>query len=105
LNEQWEAETTTSFGRRLKRIEATFQVNLALGAERHSAMQGLALQHLSREGLIALRGIVAQGKQPGQYTERESEVVKVLTTAFEEEVRKAGYATVREFNWSCGIEC
>jgi hypothetical protein len=95
----------TSLGRRLKRIEAAFQPNLKLGAERHSAMQRLALRHLSREDLLALRGIVEQGKQPQQYTDRESETVKVLTRAFETEVRKAGYATAREFNWSCGIEC
>jgi hypothetical protein len=68
-------------------------------------MKSLAIQHLSLEDLLALRGIVAQGKQPGQYSERESEVVKALTSAFEQEVQKAGYATVREFNWSCGIEC
>jgi hypothetical protein len=44
--------------------------------------------------------IVEQGKRPGQYTERESEVVKAVTT-FELEVQKAGYATIREFHRSC----
>ena len=33
----------------------------------------------------------------------ESEAVKVLTTAFEQEVRKAGYATIRKFQRSCGV--
>jgi hypothetical protein len=95
----------TSLGRRLQRIEAALRPVLALGSERNSAMQELALQHLSGEELGALRDIVEQRKQPGQYTERESEAVKAITRAFEQEVQKAGYATVREFQQSCGIEC
>jgi hypothetical protein len=97
----------TSLGRRLKRIEAAFQPNVALGAERNDAMLDLSLHHLSRENLTAMRGIVlrgAQGHQLAPYTERESEAMKALNRAFELEVQKAGYATVREFQWSCGIE-
>jgi hypothetical protein len=55
----------TSLGRRLHRIEAAFQPVLALGAERNSAMQDLALQHLSGEELGALGHIVEQRKEPG----------------------------------------
>jgi hypothetical protein len=93
----------TSLGRRLQRIEATFR---PVGAwrERHSAMQDLALQHLSGEQLDALRETIEHGKQSGQYPERESNAMKAITSAFEQEVQKAGYATVREFHRSCGIE-
>jgi hypothetical protein len=62
-------------------------------------MQALAIQHLSDDDLAAVHDVVEQGKQPAQYTERESEAVKTLTNAFELEVRKAGYVTVREFMW------
>jgi len=93
----------TSLGRRLQRIEAVSRAASTLGAERHSAMQHLALQHLAGEELGALREIIEQGKQPGQYTERESEAVKAVTSAFELEIQKAGYATVREFQRSCGV--
>jgi len=76
-----------------------------LGAERHAATKSLAIQHLSLEDLDALEGIVEHGRQANQWTEREASAVKALTVAFEQEIRKAGYATVGEFNWSCGIEC
>jgi hypothetical protein len=83
-----------SLGRRLKRIEVTFQPTLKLGVERDSAMTSLALQHLSEDDLAAVQDIVEHGKQRAQYTERESEAVKTLGSAFELEVQKAGYATV-----------
>jgi hypothetical protein len=68
-------------------------------------MQDLALQHPSGEELGALREIIEQRKQPGQYTERESEAVTAVASAFEHEVQNVGFATVREFQKSCGIEC
>jgi hypothetical protein len=68
-------------------------------------MQDLALHYLSGRELGALREIIEQRKQPGQYTERESEAVEAVTSAFEQEVQKAGNATVREVQKSCGIEC
>jgi hypothetical protein len=94
---------TTSLGRRLKRLETTLRSVSELGAERNSAMQSLALQHLSDDDLAAVQDIVEQGKQPAQYTARESEAVKALTSAFELEVQKAGYASVREFQRRCGV--
>jgi hypothetical protein len=94
----------TCIGRRLKRLEATVRSVSTLGAERHAAMRSLAIQHLSLEDLDALEDIVEHGRQANQWTEREAETVKTLTNAFELEVRKAGYATVREFQRSCGIE-
>jgi hypothetical protein len=84
----------TSLARRLRRIEAAFRPAFALGT---ALWQALALQHPLGEELGALREINEQGKQPEQSTERESEAVKVITSAFEQEVQKAGYATVREF--------
>ena len=97
----------TSLGRRLKRIEAALQAISKLGAQRNNDMMDLAWQRLSREDLLAVRGIAlrgAQGHQLAPYTERESEALKALTSAFEQEVQKAGYATIREFQRSCGIE-
>ena len=70
-------------------------------------MTDLATQRLSLEDLLAIRGIVlrgAQGHPLAPYTERESEALKAFTSAFEQEVQKAGYATIREFQRSCGIK-
>jgi hypothetical protein len=97
----------TSLGRRLKRLEAALPDISKVGAERNNAMLHLARQRLSREDLLAIRGIVlrgAQGHQLAPYTERESEAMKALTNAFQQEVQKAGYATVRQFQRSCGLE-
>lgn len=66
-------------------------------------MQRLAFQHLSDDDFGAVYGIVAQGKQPAQYTERESGAVKALGSAFELEIQKAGYATIRAFQRSCSV--
>jgi vacuolar-type H+-ATPase subunit H len=93
----------TSLGRRLQRIEAASRAASTLGAERHAAMKSLALEHLSSEDLDALEDILEQGTQANQWTEREAGAVKAFTT-FEQEVRKAGYATVGELQRSCGIE-
>ena len=95
----------TAIRRRLQRIEAVSRAALTLGAERHAAVKSLALEHLSSEDLDALEDIVEQGTQANQWTEREAGAVKALTTAFEQEIQRAGYATVREFQLSCGIEC
>ena len=103
----WGAEAITSLGRRLKRIEAALPAISKLGVERNDAMTDLATQRLSREDLVAIRGIVlrgAQGHPLEPYTERESEALKAFTSAFEQEVQKAGYATIREFQRSCGIK-
>jgi hypothetical protein len=94
----------TSLGRRLQRIEAVSRAVSTLGAERHAAVKSLALEHLSSEDLDALKDILEQGEQANQRTQREAGAVKTLTTAFEQEVQKAGYATVREFHRSWGIE-
>lgn len=65
-------------------------------------VQRLASQHLSDDDFNAVYDIVAQGKQPAQYTERESRAVKARGSAFELEIQRAGYATIREFQ-SCGV--
>jgi len=93
----------TCLGRRLKRLEAVLRAASTLGAERHAAMKSLALEHLSSEDLDALEDILEQRAQANQWTQREAGAVKVLTTAFEQEVRKAGYATIRKFQRSCGV--
>ena len=93
----------TSLGRRLQRIEAVSRAALTLGAERHAAMKSLALEHLLSADLDALEDIVGQGAQANQWTQREAGAVKALTAAFEQEVQKAGYATIRKFQRSCGV--
>lgn len=94
----------TSLSRRLKLLEATVRSVSTIGAERHAAMKSLAIQHLSLEDLDALEGILDHGRQANQWTDRETNAVKALTAAFEQEVQKAGYAAVGAFNRSCGIE-
>jgi hypothetical protein len=93
----------TAIRRRLQRIEAVSRAASTLGAERHAAVKSLALEHLSNEDLDALEDIVGQETQANQWTQREAGAVKALTTAFEQEVQKAGYATIRKFQRSCGV--
>jgi hypothetical protein len=64
------------------------------------AVQSLALRSLSTEDLIVLIDVVEQGKRECQWTEREWTAVKALTCAFEQEVQRAGYPSMAEFQRS-----
>jgi len=64
-------------------------------------MKGLALQSLSTEDLMVLEDAARQGKQECEWTERESAAVKAFAGAFEQEVRRAGYGSVKEFQAFC----
>jgi hypothetical protein len=64
-------------------------------------MKRLALQSLSTEDLLVLEDAARQGKQECEWTERESAAVKAFSCAFEQEVRRAGYGSVKEFQSSC----
>jgi hypothetical protein len=92
----------TSLGRRLQRIEAIIRSVTKPGSDPNRAMQRLALARLSTEDLLVLRDIVDQGKQEREWMEIESNAVKALACAFEQEVQGAGYGSIREFQRSCG---
>jgi hypothetical protein len=67
----------------------------------YDAMQHLALQILATEDLMVLADVIEQGKREWQWTEREAAAVKALTGAFEQEVQRAGYRSVTEFQKFC----
>jgi hypothetical protein len=81
-----------------KRIE---RLERSLAPERnsdpHEDMKRLALDSLSKENLLVLIDMCEQGKRECEWTERESAAVKALTGAFEQEVLRAGYRSVAEF--------
>jgi len=64
-------------------------------------MKSLALQSVSEEDLIVLIDVIKQGKRECQWTEREAAAMKAFTCAFEQEVQRAGYRSMAEFQRSC----
>jgi hypothetical protein len=70
------------------------------GSDPYSAMRRLALQSLSTEDLTVLADVIEQGRRECQWTERESTAVRALTCAFEQEVQRAGYRSMAEFQRS-----
>jgi hypothetical protein len=46
---------------------------------------------------MMLGDVIKQGKRECQWTESESTAVRALTRAFEQEVRRAGYRSMAEF--------
>lgn len=67
------------------------------GPDPYDAMQRVALQSLGTEDLMVLADIIEQGKLEGQWTEREAAAMKALSGAFAQEVQRAGYRSVAEF--------
>jgi hypothetical protein len=63
-------------------------------------MKRLALQSVSEEDLIVLIDVIKQGKRECQWTEREAAAMKALSCGFEQEVQRAGYRSVAEFQRS-----
>jgi hypothetical protein len=61
-------------------------------------MKRLALQSLSEGDLMALEDVIGQSKPP--WTEREAAAVKALARAFKQEVQRAGYRSMAEFQRS-----
>jgi hypothetical protein len=85
-----------------KRIEGLERsMTLMRGPDPYDAIQRLALRSLSMEDLLMLADVIEHGKRECQWTERESAAVKALTGAFEQEVQRAGYRSVAEFQRSC----
>jgi hypothetical protein len=81
--------------RRVERLERFLALEPA--SDPYGATQRLALQSLSTEDLEVLEDVIGQGKRECQWTERESVAVKALTCAFEQEMQRAGYRSVAEF--------
>jgi hypothetical protein len=67
------------------------------GPDPYDAIQRLALQSLSTEDLTVIADVIEQGRRECQWTERESTAVKALTGALEQEVQRAGYRSMAEF--------
>jgi hypothetical protein len=63
----------------------------------YDAIKRLALQSLSTEDLTVLSDVIEQGKRECQWTEREWAAVKALSCAFGQEVQRAGYRSMAEF--------
>jgi hypothetical protein len=84
--------------RRIERLEKSMV--LTRGTDPDDAIQRLALQSLSTEDLTVRIDVIEQGKRECQWTERESAAVKALTCALEQEVQRAGYRSVAEFQRS-----
>jgi hypothetical protein len=84
--------------RRFERLERFLALEPA--SDPYDAIQRLALQSLSTEDLTVLADVIEQGKTDCQWTERESAAMRVLTCAFEQEVQRAGYRSMAEFQRS-----
>jgi hypothetical protein len=87
--------------KRIELLERSLAPAPGSASDPYEAMKGLALKGLSTEDLMVLEDVARQGKQECEWTERESAVVKALSCAFEQEVRRAGYRSVKEFQASC----
>jgi hypothetical protein len=79
----------TSLSRRLQRIEAVMRPVSKPGSDPNRAMQNRALERLSTEDLFVLIDIVTQGRPESEWTERESNAVKALACAYDQEAQSA----------------
>jgi len=84
--------------KRIEGLERTMA--LMRGPDPYDAIQRLALRSISTDDLTVLADVIEQGKRECQWTERESAAVKALTCALEQEVQRAGYRSVAEFQRS-----
>jgi hypothetical protein len=84
-----------------RNVISGFGVKIQASAEAwsdpHDAIQRLALQSLSTEDLTVLADVIEPGRRECEWTESESTAVRALTGAFEQEVRRAGYRSMAEF--------
>jgi hypothetical protein len=86
----------------LKRVKALERSRvLSRGANPYGAMQRLALQHLSDEDLDILAEVISQGKQETEWTDAESAAIDAYNSAFEKELERAGFRSVRQFEQTC----
>ena len=84
--------------RRVERLERFLAPEPA--SDPYDGILLLALQSLSEQDLKALEEMTGQGKRECQWTEREAAAMKAFTCAFEQEVQRAGYRSMAEFQRS-----
>jgi len=84
--------------RRVERLERFLVPEPA--SDPYDEMKSLALQSVSEEDLTALEDVIGQNKRECQWTEREAAAMKAFTCAFEQEVLRAGYRSVADFQRS-----
>jgi hypothetical protein len=82
--------------KRIERLEKSLAPER--NADPHEEIKRLALRNVSTEDLNVLIDIGEQGKQQSEWTERESAAIKAYSDAFDQEVLRAGYRSVAEFN-------
>jgi hypothetical protein len=82
--------------KRIEKLERSLAP--ARNSDPREAMESLALHSVSTEDLLVLRKMCRAGKRESERTEPESAAVKAFSDAFEQEVRRAGYRSVAEFN-------
>ncbi len=103
--------TITSLTRRLKRLEGSYEsVNRVASAHARnleSALRERVLQHLADDELRLLHD-VAEAMQQGSLdqikipAEQLAALDKAYDAAFDEECRKAGFASAADFHRRCG---
>ena len=87
--------------KRIEWLERSLAPAPTSASDPYEDIKSLALRSLAMEDLWVLRGVAEQGKRECEWTECESAAVKAFTDAFEQEVRRAGYGSVEEFQSSC----
>ena len=81
-----------------KRIESLEKsLGPELSSNPYEDMKRLAWRSLSTDDLLVLIKLIESGKPEGEWTERESAADKAFTCALEQEVLRAGYRSVAEF--------
>ena len=87
--------------KRIEWLERALAPAPGSASDPYEDMKSLALKRLSTEDLLVLIDATGQGKQECEWTERELAAVKALSCAFEQEVQRAGYGSVKEFQAFC----
>jgi hypothetical protein len=75
----------------------------ALNANLHDEMMQLALSNVSTQDLHVLLQIAESGKQQGEWTEREVAAVRAVSSAYDQEVIRAGYPSIAVFQRSAKL--
>jgi hypothetical protein len=84
--------------KRVERLERFLAPEPA--SDPYGAIQRLALRSLSTEDLTVLCDVIEQGRGECQWTERDSTAMKALTCALDQEVQRAGFRSVADFQRS-----
>ena len=84
--------------KRVERLERFLAPEPA--SDPYDAIKRLALQSLSTEDPTVLAEVIEQDRRECQWTERESAAVKALTCVLDQEVQRAGFRSVADFQRS-----